>query len=268
MDEISPAEEVPKTVGEQLKVARERLGVSLADLAARAGVNGRTIRALAAADAFRSLCLDRRAALWEAKALRDAPDLPLFQPGQDEGVEPLARLPQMPLCEQVVADYQTLRLSLKAHPMEFLRASMTRQGFVRAADLSTVANNRRVQLAGLVLVRQRPGSAKGVCFITLEDETGVANLVVWPKVMAAFRKVIMTARLMQVSGRLQRDPASGVIHVVVESLEDRGDVLLRLSDRSLLPPLSRADEVRKPLAAPMPAHPRNARIIPGSRDFH
>lgn len=257
-----------RDAAERVIRARGEPFVSLADLAARAGVNGRAIRALAAADAFRSLCLDRRAALWEAKALRDAPDLPLFQPGQDEGVEPLARLPQMPLCEQVVADYQTLRLSLKAHPMEFLRASMTRQGFVRAADLSTVANNRRVQLAGLVLVRQRPGSAKGVCFITLEDETGVANLVVWPKVMAAFRKVIMTARLMQVSGRLQRDPASGVIHVVVESLEDRGDVLLRLSDRSLLPPLSRADEVRKPLAAPMPAHPRNARIIPGSRDFH
>lgn len=257
-----------RDAAERVIRARGEPFVSLADLAARAGVNGRAIRALAAADAFRSLCLDRRAALWEAKALRDAPDLPLFQPGQDEGVEPLARLPQMPLCEQVVADYQTLRLSLKAHPMEFLRASMTRQGFVRAADLSAVANNRRVQLAGLVLVRQRPGSAKGVCFITLEDETGVANLVVWPKVMAAFRKVIMTARLMQVSGRLQRDPASGVIHVVVESLEDRGDVLLRLSDRSLLPPLSRADEVRKPLAAPMPAHPRNARIIPGSRDFH
>jgi error-prone DNA polymerase len=91
--------------------------------------------------------------------------------------------------------------------------------------------------------------------------------VVWPG-DGRVRKVIMTARLMQVSGRLQRDPASGVIHVVVESLEDRGDVLLRLSDRSLLPPLSRADEVRKPLAAPMPAHPRNARIIPGSRDFH
>jgi len=119
-----------------------------------------------------------------------------------------------------------------------------------------------------VLVRQRPGSAKGVCFITLEDETGVANLVVWPKVMAAFRKVIMTARLMQVTGRLQRDPESGVTHIVAEALEDRGDALLRLSDRSLAPPLSRADEVRHPIPAPTPGDPRNARIIPGSRDFH
>jgi len=248
--------------------ARDEPFTRLSDLATRAGLNGRTIHALAAADAFRSMGLDRRAALWEAKALRDAPDLPLFRSGQDEGDEPAAHLPQMPLCEQVVADYQTLRLSLKAHPMAFLRASMARQGFARATDLEGVPNNRRVRLAGLVLVRQRPGSAKGVCFITLEDETGVANLVVWPKVMTAFRKVIMTARLMQVAGRLQRDTASGVTHIVVESLQDRSDVLLRLSDRSLAPPLSRADEVRHPIPAPTLGHPRNMRIIPGSRDFH
>ncbi len=257
-----------REAAERLLRVRDEPFASLSDLAARAGLNGRTIRALAAADAFRSMGLDRRAALWEAKALRDAPDLPLFQPGTEEGSEPRTDLPEMPLCEQVVADYQTLRLSLKAHPMAFLRTSMAQQGFARATDLEGVPNNRRVRLAGLVLVRQRPGSAKGVCFITLEDETGVANLVVWPKVMAAFRKVIMTARLMQVTGRLQRDPASGVTHIVVESLQDRSDVLLRLSDRSLAPPLSRADEVKHPIPALTPGHPRNARIIPGSRDFH
>ena len=145
---------------------------------------------------------------------------------------------------------------------------MARQGFIRAADLNAVRNNRRLKLAGLVLVRQRPGSAKGVCFITLEDETGVANLVVWPKVMQTFRKVIMTARLMQVTGRLQRDPASGVTHIVAQSLQDRSDAIVRLSDRSLALPLSRADEVRHPIPAPTPGHPRNARIIPGPRDFH
>ncbi|MGL4238372.1 error-prone DNA polymerase [Tabrizicola sp.] len=253
---------------ERLLAARDTPFASLPDLATRTGLDGRSIRLLAAADAFRSTDLDRRGALWEAKALRNAPDLPLFQPGQDEGAEPLTRLPQMPLCEQVVADYQTLRLSLKAHPMSFLRASMTRQGFARAADLPEKRNGQRLQLAGLVLVRQRPGSAKGVCFITLEDESGVANLVVWPKVMTAFRKVIMTARLMHVTGRLQRDPASGVTHIVVEALQDRSDILLRLSDRTLVPPLSRADEVKQPIPAPTPGHPRNARIIPGSRDFH
>jgi len=241
-----------REAAERLMLARIEPFANLADLAARTGLNVRMIRALAAADAFRSMGLDRRAALWEAKALRDVPNLPLFQPGRDEGAEPLTALPQMPLCEQVVADYQTLRLSLKAHPMAFLRSSMTRRGFVRATDLVKVANNRHLQLAGLVLVRQRPGSAKGVCFITLEDETGVANLVVWPKVMSAFRKVIMTARLMHVTGRLQRDPASGVTHIVVEDLRDRSDVLLRLSDRSLSPPLSRADEVQKcPPSAPL-----------------
>lgn len=259
---------VTRNAAELLLQVRSAPFDSLSDLATGAGLNGRTIRSLAAADAFRSIGLDRRAALWEAKALRDAPDLPLFQSGQDEGSEPLTNLPQMPLCEQVVADYQTLRLSLKAHPMAFLRSSMTRQGFACAADLSHKPNGGRVLLAGLVLVRQRPGSAKGVCFITIEDETGVANLVVWPKVMAAFRKVIMTARLMQVTGRLQRDQASGVTHIVVESLQDRSDVLLRLSARSLVPQLSRADEVKNPIPAPTHRHPRNARIIPGSRDFH
>jgi error-prone DNA polymerase len=257
-----------RETAERLMRARDEAFGSLPDLAARARLSAATIRALAAADAFRSMGLDRRAALWEAKALTDAPDLPLFRPGQDAGTEPPTRLPQMPMCEQVVADYQTLRLSLKAHPMSFLRASLARQGFARASDLAGLGNGCRLHLAGLVLIRQRPGSAKGVCFITLEDETGVANLVVWPKVMAAFRKVIMTARLMQVSGRIQRDPSSNVVHVVAETLQDRSDVLLRLSDRSLAPPLSRADEVRRAIPAPSTGHPRNARILPGSRDFH
>ena len=138
--------------------------------------------------------LDRRQALWDARALRDAPDLPLFQENKDEGSEVQFDLPQMPICEHVVADYQTTRLSLKAHPMSFLRKSMIKQGYRSAASLSDMHNGQSVKLAGIVLIRQRPGSAKGVCFITLEDETGVANLVVWPKVMKAFRKVIMRAR--------------------------------------------------------------------------
>ncbi len=252
----------------RLVAAREAPFDSLPGLQASARLDSRTIRVLAAADAFRSMGLDRRAALWEVKALKDAPDLPLFRAGRDEGHEPPVLLPAMPACEHVVADYQTLRLSLKAHPMAFLRSSMTRQGFRRAADLPSLRDGRRLRLAGLVLVRQRPGSAKGVCFITLEDETGVANLVVWPKVMAAFRKVIMTARLMQVTGRLQRDPESGVTHIVAEALQDRSDVLLHLSDRSLPPPAAGVEDARQPIPAPTLGHPRNARIIPGSRDFH
>ncbi len=253
---------------ERLTRARNAPFTDPEDLRRRARLNIATVRKLAEADAFRSLGLDRRAALWEVKAARDAPDLPLFQAERDEGPEARVPLPAMPASEHVVSDYQTLRLSLKAHPMSFLRASMTRQGYAKAEDLATARNGRRLRLAGLVLIRQRPGSAKGVCFITLEDETGVANLVVWPKVMAAFRKVIMTARLMDVTGRIQRDPVSGVVHMVVEALEDRSDALLRLADRELVVPLSRADEVTRPIPAPRHHHPRNARIIPRSRDFH
>ncbi|MDZ4392078.1 error-prone DNA polymerase, partial [Cypionkella sp.] len=253
---------------ERLMTARDAPFADLEAIKLQAQLNVATIRKLAAADAFRSMGLDRRAALWEARALKDAPDLPLFSEIRDEGFEPLITLPTMPLREHVVTDYQTLRLSLKAHPMSFLRASMVRQGYRAAADLATLRNGQRLRLAGLVLVRQRPGSAKGVCFITLEDETGVVNLVVWPKVMAAFRKAIMTARLLQVTGRVQRDPASGVTHVVVEQLNDRSDALLHLSGSPFAPPLSRADEVAHPIPAPTLGHPRNAKVIPNSRDFH
>ncbi len=253
---------------ERLRAARDIPFTDLADLAQRARLDTRVIRTLAAADAFRSMDLDRRAALWEARALKDAPDLPLFTGQRDEGEEARVLLPAMPVSEQVVADYQTLRLSLKAHPMSFLRTSMARQGYRAAVDLATLHNGQHLRLAGLVLVRQRPGSAKGVCFITLEDETGVANLVIWPKVMAQFRKVIMTARLLQVTGRVQRDPVSGVTHVVAEALTDRSEVLLRLADIQFSTPLSPADEIVRPIPQPTLGHPRNAKVIPNSRDFH
>jgi error-prone DNA polymerase len=180
----------------------------------------------------------------------------------------------MPVAEQVVADYQTLRLSLKAHPMAFLRKSLTKQGYIACADLPGTRNWQKVKLAGLVLIRQRPGSAKGVCFITLEDETGVANLVIWPKVMEAFRKVVMQSRLLVIHGVVQRDVE--IIHVVADTLEDRSDVLLRLSPDGFSNAMAHADEVNRPLgnplanpmSAPNRGHPRDARIIPKSRDFH
>ncbi len=231
-----------------------------------AGLSAAHIRRLAEADAMRSLFIDRRQALWEAKSLRDAPDLPLFSETRDEGEEPTVALPQMPVCEQVVADYQTLRLSLKAHPMRFLRASLHRQGYRTTADLPHLGVTGRVKLAGLVLIRQRPGTAKGVCFITLEDETGAANIVVWPKVMAEYRKVIMQARLLVVHGYLQRE--GDIIHVIAQHLEDRSDALLRLAPDGMAVQLARADEVAKPLPAPAARHPRDVRVIPKSRDFH
>lgn len=256
---------LPEAAAHRLVAAREAPFAGMADLKARAALDRRAIRLLAAADACRSMGLDRRGALWEARALKDAPPLPLFSAAEagagdeggafDEGAEAAVVLPAMPVCEHVVADYQTLRLSLKAHPMRFLRASLSAQGYVSAAGLARVRNRGEVRLAGLVLIRQRPGSAKGVCFITLEDETGVANLVLWPKMFERFRKVAMTARLMDVRGTIQR--GDGVTHIVVHDLRDRSDVLGRL-----------AGETPRRLPTPRLGHPRDARILPSSRDFH
>ncbi|TRW99616.1 DNA polymerase III subunit alpha [Paracoccus sp. M683] len=251
----------------RIMAARDTPFASLDALKTAARLDSRSIRQIAAADACRSMGLDRRAALWDARALKDAPDLPLFR-DRDEGEETPVNLPAMPLCEHVVADYQTLRLSLKSHPMRFLRASMTRQGYTAASDIASRGNGARLRMAGIVLIRQRPGSAKGVCFITLEDETGVANLVVWPKVFATFRKVVMTARLLDVTGYLQRDPKSGVTHLVATALADRTDALARLADDAMRPPLAHADEVARPIPAARQRHPRDVQIIPKSRDFH
>ncbi|MBM7069298.1 error-prone DNA polymerase [Actibacterium sp. 188UL27-1] len=256
---------VAQGVAVRMMAARDVPFADLEDLKRRARVDVGSLRKLAAADAFRSMGLDRRQALWDTRALKDAPDLPLFR-DKDEGAEMPVALPAMPRCEHVVADYQTLRLSLKAHPMSFLRGSMSRQGYVSAADLWSTRHGQRLRLAGIVLIRQRPGSAKGVCFITLEDETGVANLVVWPKVMAQFRKPIMTARLMDVRGRIQRD--ANIIHVVVDHLGDRTDALDGLSNDPLDVQIARADHVARPLPTGLHRHPRNVRVIPKSRDFH
>ncbi|WP_281984506.1 error-prone DNA polymerase [Thalassorhabdomicrobium marinisediminis] len=260
---------VRQEMAQRIMDARAQPFTDLEDLKTRANLGVAVIRRLAAADAVRSMTLDRRQALWDARALRDAPDLPLFTGQKDEGEEVRFDLPQMPICEHVVSDYQTTRLSLKAHPMSFLRRSMDRQGFIPTAALKQTRNGQQVKLAGIVLIRQRPGSAKGVCFITIEDETGVANLVVWPKMMEAYRKVIMGARILDVRGVVQR--SEEVIHVVAQDLIDRSDALDRLTPDRLETQMSRADHVNSPLpsaANRTRGHPRNARVIPKSRDFH
>ncbi|MBT6117723.1 MAG: error-prone DNA polymerase [Rhodospirillaceae bacterium] len=242
---------------------------SVEDLHRRAGLSVRGVETLAAADAFRSIGLDRRQALWDARTIGHAPDLPLFThsdaPEQGEEATPV-RLPAMPLSEHVVADYQTMRLSLKAHPMRFLRQAYAARGFVRAADLAELRSGARVSVAGVVLIRQRPGSAKGVVFITLEDESGVANLVVWPDRLARYRTVIMGARLILVEGTLQAQ--DGVIHVVARHLEDATEDLARLSQDSFLGEMTGAGHIRNPLPAQTGRHPRDVTIIPKSRDFH
>ena len=254
----------------RIVAARDGPFPDMATLKSRARLDSGTIRRLAAADAVRSMGVDRRGALWQAQALADAPDLPIFAHAEAEpqGPDPETRLPAMARAEHVVADYQTLRLSLKAHPMRFFRRSLAAQGFVCTADLPRLGHGPAVSLAGLVLIRQKPGSAKGTCFITLEDEAGVANLVVWPKMFAAFRPVIMSARLMVVHGRVQSD--GRVIHVVAERLEDRSDRLARLSGDAMPGITTRGDHPTHPLPhqVAMHGHPRDARVIPKSRDFH
>ena len=248
-----------RDVIERMMSVRDTPFTDLEDFKVRTNADAGTMRKLAAADVFRSMGLDRRQALWDARALKDAPDLPLFATGRDEGAEVMFPLPQMPTCEHVVADYQTLRLSLKAHPMSFLRASMTRQGYSSANDLKHMRNGQRISMAGIVLIRQRPGTAKGVCFITIEDEVGVANLVVWSKVMAAYRKVVMRARVIDVRGVVQRE--GDVIHIIVNHLVDRTDALDRLSNDV-------PDAHMTTIPKGTHRHPRDVRVIPKSRDFH
>jgi error-prone DNA polymerase len=243
---------------------------SVEDLRTRSGVPVHAIQRLAAADAFRSMGLDRREALWDSRALKQAPDLPLFNHAEarDEGAENQpALLPVMPLAEHVVNDYQTTRLSLKAHPMRFLREHYASRKFVTADRLKTIRDGKRLSMAGLVLIRQRPGSAKGVCFITLEDETGIANLVVWPDVFDKQRKIVMGARLMAVHGIVQKDAEDGVIHLVARQLEDHTHMLSHLSDELMPSTLNQGDGAGS-WRPPAAVHPRNVEIIPKSRDFH
>ncbi|MBI1207022.1 MAG: DNA polymerase III subunit alpha [Azospirillum sp.] len=184
----------------------------------RGGMGPAVLARLAGADAFGSIGLDRRAALWAVRALGPEP-LPLFAALEDSGqAEPAVVLPEMALGEQVVEDYASLSLSLKCHPVALLRPRLAAWGIAPAGQLRTAAHNQRLAVAGLVLVRQRPGTAKGVIFITLEDETGVANLIVVPPVFERWRKVILGSRLLAASGRVETH--DGVIHLLADRLEN------------------------------------------------
>jgi error-prone DNA polymerase len=257
----------------------------------RAGVSRAALERLAAADAFRSTGLDRRAALWAVRGEAEGPGLPLFDAADaaGEGADPPAELPEMPLCEHVVQDFQTTRLSLRAHPVTFLRAGYRGLGLAPTAEAVAAPDGARVRTGGVVLVRQKPGTASGVVFVTIEDETGIANLVVWPRIAAAHRPALMGARLLAVSARVQR--AGEVVHLVVERMADRSADLGLLSEDAARAmgtrAIARADEVLSPTGEdrrgtpgrmagpqdpaphrrPRPTHPREERILPGSRDF-
>jgi error-prone DNA polymerase len=289
--------EKPEDWADRIIAARERRPfTSLEDFARDTALPKRALILLADADAFRSIGLDRRAALWAVRRLPDDVPLPLFEAAvarelPDENVKPL---PEMPLPEQVVADYQTMRLSLKGHPMEFLRTMFAKERVVACTEINHRNDRRKVRCAGVVLVRQRPGSSKGVVFMTLEDETGIANIVVWPKVMEQYRKEVMGARLILVEGYIQSSPEH-VTHLVAQRMFDRSGDLIGLADDAfirkhavpagpaLIEPLAGEvlnegfrndgflnDDRRSHPDAPAQKirHPRNVRILPPSRDFH
>ena len=267
-----------KEWAEAIMTAREAgLFVSMDELKTRANLPAKAMDMLAAADALGSLELTRRQGLWSARGLPRARPAPLFVAAgleEDDGSPPLA-LPAAALSEEVVQDYQTIRLSLKAHPVQFLRERLAALGAIEARDVPGVPDGRRIRFGGVVLVRQRPGSSKGVVFMTLEDETGIVNVVVWPKIFDAFRPVVMGARMLMVEGRLQRaaDAEGGVVHLIAESLVDRTADLALLSegDPVLKPPMG--DDAAKSGGDPRTRqdrhrHPRDVRILPPSRDFH
>lgn len=267
--------------GLQIVQARAQASFSsLDDFIHRVRLPKRALVLLADADAFRSLKLDRREALWAIRRLPDDVALPLFvsADAREQPDESSAPLPEMPKSEHVVADYQTVRLSLKGHPMEFLRERFTHEGVLSCKDATALKSGRYAKCAGVILVRQRPGSAKGVVFLTIEDETGIANIVVWPKIMERFRKEVMGARLILIEGRIQE--SEGVVHLVADRLTDRSNDLGHLANESLfkkrvLPsgativePLNAERETDPGMPAQKIRHPRNVRILPPSRDFH
>ena len=240
----------------------ERPFGSLDDLQRRAALPPAALDKLAAADGLGGLLLSRRPAQWAAKGLPRPGSAPLFDyAGLDEGDGVPAGLPPLSPSEEVVGDYRAIRLSLKGHPLAFLRPRLARAGAVPCGTLAGVRDGRRVVLGGVVLVRQRPGTAKGVVFLTIEDETGTANLVVWRTLFEAQRAVVMGARMVLVHGRIQRGDADdgGVTHIVADRFEDwtptLGDLDCRINDEVAAPP-GRG------------RHPRDVRVIPASRDFH
>ena len=236
-------------------------------LARKADLPSRALRLLADADAFRSINLDRRSALWDVRRT-PTNTLPLFAAAdaRELGVEPDVTLPIMLPGEHVAADYQTVRLSLKGHPMAFLRGGFAAENVLTCAQTSAAKNGARVKAAGIVLVRQRPGKGNAI-FVTIEDETGITNVLIWARLFKTLRRDIMASRLMMVEGEVQRSP-EGVIHLMASRIHDRTSELLQLSKtHDTNPLLSRADEFLHP-QYPRGRHPRDIRILPKSRDFH
>lgn len=243
---------------------------SVRDVWLRSGLDVDEIEKLAQADAFRSIGLDRRAALWAVKALggRSAVEmLPLFdqqnQPLRD--LEPEVCLPAMPLSEHVIQDYRSLGLSLKAHPVSFLRHRLDSTGVTPNGRLPSVPNGRKITVAGLVLVRQRPGKGNAI-FLTLEDEGGIANIIIWHRKFERFRPIVMGSKFIRVSGKLQCE--SDVIHIVAEQMTDLTPWLADLSEAATsIEPYGPTDEVKRGIDEDRRTTPKSTVIVAANRSF-
>jgi error-prone DNA polymerase len=232
---------------------------SAEDVWRRSGVPPAALEKLADADAFASLGLTRREALWRVRGLGEAP-LPLFAAADDRTNEPAVALAAMTDGREVVEDYGAVSLSLRAHPLAFLRPELERRGLRPCADLARVKDGTRVEIAGLVLIRQRPGKGN-VTFITLEDESGIANVILWQRRFEEQRRVVMGAAMLGVKGVLQRE--GEVVHVIADRLEDLGALLQSVGERQFPHRYDPGDSAKG--AAP---DPREAAIRVKSRDFH
>lgn len=243
----------------QLLIDKRGKGYTSINDLSNADISQATIELLTDADVFRSLNLDRREALWEVPALSDKP-MALFEDQPSESTkEKQVELPLMSLSEHVVQDYASIGLSLKAHPVSFVREQLHMLHILPTKDINNIVPaGERVKVAGLVLVRQRPGTAGGVCFITIEDESGFTNLVVFEKLFDKYRKEILNAKLLMVEGKVQREGI--VVHVIVSRCYDLSKLLHGLvndkhDDLPLLT-LSKADEK----SAPYPAVNKRAQV--------
>ncbi len=221
---------------------------SVEDVWRRSGVQRAAIEKLADADVFHTFGADRRQGLWKVRGLGEAP-LPLFaaadreaQTVSAEGLEPAVSLRPLTDGREVIEDYRALQLSLRAHPLTFVRDELARRGVTRCADLASIRDGRHVEVAGIILVRQKPGSAKGVLFITIEDETGIANGILWPDRFEAQRRTVMSASMIGMKGRVQKE--GEVIHVICDRIIDHGDLLHRVGDLSFPHRTGRGDGAR------------------------
>ena len=222
--------------------------VSIEDVWRRSGVPRAAIEKLADADAFHAFGADRRQGLWKVRGLGEAP-LPLFAAADREvdsfsaeGMEPDVNLRPLTDGREVIEDYRSLQLSLRAHPLAFVRDELARRGVKRCADLASIRDGRHVEVAGIILVRQKPGSAKGVLFITIEDESGIANGILWPDRFEAQRRTVMSASMIGMKGRVQKE--GEVIHVICDKIIDHGDLLHRVGEMSFPHRTGRGDGAR------------------------